>query len=57
MTCQPDIAEHSRYFFKTGKGQYGQGDRLPGILDPVLQRRAKQHQATAVAAYIREIIR
>jgi 3-methyladenine DNA glycosylase AlkD len=45
----PGVAEGSRRFFKTGPGEYGEGDRFRGIRVPVLRRLAKTHQGVGVA--------
>lgn len=44
------VAEVSRRFFKTGPGEYGEGDRFRGIRVPVLRSLAKEYQAITVPA-------
>ncbi len=46
--ADPKIAEHSQRFFKTGKGQYGEGDRFLGIRVPVLREQAKRYHGVGL---------
>ena len=47
--ANPDIAMHSQRFFKTGKGQYGEGDIFLGIRVPILRKSIKQFRETSLA--------
>ena len=42
--ADPERARNLAWFFKTGKGQYGEGDRFIGITVPVLRRIARRYR-------------
>ncbi|UCE46507.1 MAG: DNA alkylation repair protein [Phycisphaerales bacterium] len=42
------IAAHSRRFFRTGPGQYGEGDRFLGIRVPVIRKCVREYPAISL---------
>ena len=44
-----EYAVRLQKYFKTGKGEYGEGDRFLGIQVPVLRKISKKHQKISIA--------
>jgi 3-methyladenine DNA glycosylase AlkD len=43
-----EIAVHSQRFFKTGKGEYGEGDRFLGIRVPVIRKCVREYLGISI---------
>ena len=54
--ANPAIAEHSARFFKTGPGEYAEGDKFLGIRVPVLRAHVR-HFATASLGDVLTVLR
>ena len=42
-SADPERARHSARFFKTGKGEYGEGDVFLGIINPIQRKISKTY--------------
>lgn len=54
--ADPAIAEHSQRFFKSGEGEYGEGDRFLGLRVPVLREQVKKYQ-TATLKDVQQLLK
>jgi len=45
----PKMAAHAATFFKTGPGEYGEGDIFAGVRVPVLRKLAREYKTLSVA--------
>lgn len=51
--ADPEKAKVLRRFFKTGPGEYGEGDRFLGIVVPVIREQIREFSDTAVSEVVK----
>jgi len=47
--AEPERAEVHQRFFKTGKGEYGEGDKFLGVRVPLIRKLLRQHRGLPLA--------
>lgn len=52
----PAIAAHSQRFFKTGPGEYGEGDRFLGIRIPVVRAQVRRFRGLSIRDALRLLV-
>lgn len=52
----PAIATHSQRFFKTGPGEYGEGDRFLGIRIPVIRAQVRKNRDLTMGEALRLLV-
>ena len=50
--ADPKISAHSARFFRSGKGEYGEGDRFLGIRVPVVRKQVREFRDAPLRAVI-----
>jgi len=55
--ANPELAEHHKRFFKTGRGEYGEGDIFLGIKVPEVREIAKKHYKNIDLSEIEKLIK